>query len=65
MKKQKLVAFNGKVDEKEGLLNRKGSRIIIDDFNLCNFDLIKAAISYWDFKVLESGKHKVCFQREI
>jgi|TARA_R100001460_G_scaffold2217_1_gene7391 hypothetical protein len=45
--------------------SRKGSRIIIDDFNLCNFDLIKAAISYWDFKVLESGKNKVCFQKEI
>jgi|TARA_R100000426_G_scaffold72968_1_gene50848 hypothetical protein len=44
--------------------SRKGSRIIIDDFNLCNFEVIRAAVSYWDFKVLQSGKNKVCLQRE-
>jgi len=43
--------------------SRKGSRIIIDDFNLCNFEVIKAAISYWDFIVHEKGQNKVCLQR--
>ena len=44
--------------------SRIGSRIIIDDYNLCNFEVIRAAISYWDFKIYEKGKHKVCLQRE-
>jgi|TARA_R100000149_G_C5824164_1_gene102281 hypothetical protein len=43
--------------------SRKGSRIIIDDFRLCNFDVIRAAISYWDFKVHEKGNNKVCLER--
>ena len=43
--------------------SRKGSRIIIDDFKLCNFEVIKAAISYWDFKVYEKGQHKVCLEK--
>ena len=43
--------------------SRKGSRIIIDDFKLCNFEVIRAAISYWDFKVYEKGQHKVCLEK--
>jgi|TARA_R100000426_G_scaffold3768_3_gene6150 hypothetical protein len=43
--------------------SRKGSRIVIDDFQLCNFEVIRAAISYWDFKIHEKGKHKVCLER--
>jgi len=43
--------------------SRKGSRIIIDDYPLCNYDVIRAAISYWDFKDIEKGQHKVCFER--
>jgi len=43
--------------------SRKGSRIIIDDFRLCNFEVIRAAISYWDFKVYEKGQHKVCLEK--
>jgi hypothetical protein len=43
--------------------SRKGSRIIVDDYQLCNFEVIRAAISYWDFKDIEKGKNKVCFER--
>ena len=43
--------------------SRKGSRIIIDDFNLYNFEVIRAATSYWDFKIYEKGKHKVCLEK--
>ena len=43
--------------------SRKGSRIIIDDYNLCNFEVIKAAISYWDFKIHDKGANKVCLER--
>ena len=44
--------------------SRKGSRIVIDDYNLCNFDVIRAAISYWDFKIYEKGKNKICLQKD-
>ena len=43
--------------------SRKGSRIIIDDFNLCNFEVIRAAVSYWDFTIHEKGNNKVCLER--
>ena len=43
--------------------SRKGTRIIIDDYRLCNYDVIRAAISYWDFKEIDKGKNKVCFQK--
>ena len=43
--------------------SRKGTRIIIDDYQLCNFEVIRAAISYWGFKDIEKGKNKVCFER--
>jgi len=43
--------------------SRKGTRIIIDDYSLCNFEVIRAAISYWDFKDFEKGKQKVCFEK--
>jgi len=43
--------------------SRKGTRIIIDDYNLCNFEVIRAAISYWDFKDIDKGNHKVCFEK--
>ena len=43
--------------------SRKGSRIIIDDYKLCNFEVIRAAISYWDFKDIEKGNNKVCFEK--
>ena len=43
--------------------SRKGTRIIIDDYPLSNFEVIRAAISYWDFKVHEKGNHKVCFEK--
>ena len=43
--------------------SRKGSRIIVDDYSLCNYSVIRAAISYWDFKDIDKGKHKVCFER--
>ena len=43
--------------------SRKGSRIIIDDYNLCNFEVIRAAVSYWDFTIHEKGNNKVCLER--
>ena len=43
--------------------SRKGSRIIIDDFSLCNFEVIRAAISYWDFTIHEKGNNKVCLEK--
>ena len=43
--------------------SRKGTRIIIDDYQLCNFQVIRAALSYWDFKDIEHGKNKVCFEK--
>jgi len=43
--------------------SRKGSRIILDDYTLCNFEVVRAAISYWDFKDIEKGDNKVCFER--
>tara|TARA_R100000700_G_C3077287_1_gene84649 strand:- start:112 stop:609 length:498 start_codon:yes stop_codon:yes gene_type:complete len=43
--------------------SRRGSRIIVDDYNLCNFEVIRAAISYWDFKIHEKGNNKVCLER--
>ena len=46
-----------------GERSRKGTRIILDDHPSCNYSVIRAAISYWDFKELEKGKNKVCFQK--
>jgi len=43
--------------------SRKGTRIIIDDYSLCNFKVIRAALSYWDFKDIEKGKNKVMLER--
>ena len=40
-----------------------GSGEIIDDFNLCNFEVIRAAISYWDFTIHEKGNNKVCLEK--
>lgn len=43
--------------------SRKGTRIIIDDYSLCNYDVIRATISYWNFKDIEKGKQKACFEK--
>ena len=44
--------------------SRKGTRIVIDDYRLCNFEVIRTAISYWDFIIHEQGKNKVCLQKK-
>ena len=43
--------------------SRKGTRIILDDHQHCNFNVVRATISYWDFKVKEKGSNKVCFEK--
>ena len=44
--------------------SRKGSRFVFDDCGYFDIDVTAKALSYWNFKVFESGKHKVCLQRE-
>tara|TARA_R100000988_G_scaffold102199_1_gene77175 strand:- start:780 stop:1373 length:594 start_codon:yes stop_codon:yes gene_type:complete len=43
--------------------SRIGTRIIIDDYWVANYDVIKGALSYWKFEPIEQGKSKVCFER--
>ena len=43
--------------------SRKGSRIIIDDFTLCNFKLINDVLALYDFKEFNRGENKICLQR--
>ena len=43
--------------------SRKGTRIIIDDFVLCNFELIEGALSLWDFKTIDKGQNKICLEK--
>jgi hypothetical protein len=42
---------------------RKGSRLIFDDFKIYDMELIGKALTYWDFKVLDSGDNKIMLER--
>tara|TARA_R100001163_G_C5017144_1_gene161095 strand:- start:134 stop:727 length:594 start_codon:yes stop_codon:yes gene_type:complete len=43
--------------------SRVGTRIIVDDYWVANYDVIKGSLLYWNFKPIEQGKSKVCFER--
>tara|TARA_R100001163_G_C4994572_1_gene145931 strand:+ start:229 stop:807 length:579 start_codon:yes stop_codon:yes gene_type:complete len=45
--------------------SRKGTRFVFDDSQFFDMEVVAKALSYWNFQVLESGKNKVCLQREV
>lgn len=45
--------------------SRKGTRFVFDDCGHFNIEIVAKALSYWNFQVFESGKNKVCLQKEI
>ena len=44
--------------------SRKGTRFIFDDCGFFDIETTSKVLSYWNFHVFESGKNKVCLQRE-
>jgi hypothetical protein len=66
-----LVHFDGPHTTKEVMREalwfaektRKGSRLIFDDFKVYDMELIGKALTYWDFKVLDSGDNKIMLER--
>ena len=44
---------------------RKVTRVVFDDFGFFDIEATTKMLSYWNFQVFESGKHKVCLQREL
>ena len=45
--------------------SRKGTRFVFDDSQFFDMETVAKALSYWNFQVFESGKNKVCLQKEI
>jgi len=45
--------------------SRKGTRFVFDDSKFFDIELVTKALSHWNFKEFESGKNKVCLQKEI
>ena len=43
---------------------RDGSRLIFDDHDLFDMRHVAMALTYFNFKVLEEGKHKICLIRD-
>ena len=43
--------------------SRKGTRFVFDDCGFFDIEATTKMLSYWNFEVFESGKHKVCLQR--
>ena len=45
--------------------SRKGTRFVFDDTEFFNMEVVAKALSYWHFQIFESGKNKVCLQRQL
>ncbi len=45
--------------------SRKGTRFIFDDTEFFDIETTTKVLSYWNFQIFESGKNKVCLQREV
>jgi|TARA_E500000318_G_scaffold94612_1_gene94010 hypothetical protein len=43
--------------------SRIGTRFVFDDAKFFDMESIEKILSYWDFRVFESGKNKICLQR--
>ena len=41
----------------------KGARFVFDDYPKYDMNLISHCLLKWDFKQLEAGKNKICFER--
>ena len=70
-KKYDLVHFDGPHMTKDVLReaiwfadrSRNGSRFIFDDYKTYDMDTIKNALSFFNFKTLDTGVSKICLQR--
>ena len=45
--------------------SRVGTRFVFDDSKFFDIEVVEKALSYWNFRLFESGKNKVCLQREM
>ena len=45
--------------------SRVGTRFVFDDSKFFDIEVVEKALSYWNFRPFESGKNKVCLQRDM
>ena len=43
--------------------SRKGSRFIFDDYTQYKINDIARLLQFWNFKIIDTGSNKICFQR--
>jgi hypothetical protein len=45
--------------------SRKGTRFVFDDTKFFDIKAVETILNYWGFKLFDSGKNKVCLQKEV
>ena len=43
--------------------SQKGSRFVFDDYPKYNMPKIADVLSFWNFKQIEAGKNKICYEQ--